>query len=476
MKKVIIQLLVVVLFGNLYASCSDELIEEPRIEDVTDKTDDESDDKTDDKSDDSTPIPVPGGSGKTYIVIPDKNGRIEWNEQASSTYKPGDIIYLRGKFKSVRITGLKGSSGQPIYITNYPGEVVTIGDPTWTGGTVPQAVRLAKCQYFVIGGTNSSSEFIIDGPKLTKPAYFDMEIKPFTDNLEIKNITIKNGGFGISAKTDPDINDPKTWYPNTQLNNLSIHDVIITGTSMEGMYIGFSALWWGWDENGNGYNAGSTSNSAHKYVQAIKWKNVKIYNNRVSDTGWDGIQVSASDQVEIYENEISNYGTRKEPGQCHGLIINPRMTNTNIYNNYVHDGYGELIQFQGANENQPSKDVIRNNLLVNSSAGNGIGLYDYANLTVTNNTIVHSGGYTIRANGRNVQMTGEHSISNNVFIESRVGVTTSEKDPYLKVENGAKVKESGNLRFASVKDAKVDANNYYRPVAGSTIGNAGYKK
>lgn len=423
----------------------------------------------------SDPEDMPVVDPNAYILTPDSKGRLDIQPQAAEQYQPGDIIYLRGTFLSVWIKGLKGTTDRPIRVMNYPGEVTTIGNPDWTGGAYASGIQLLECHHIILGGDKTPSDFVVEGSVQEGPqsAYFCVNLRPFTDNIEVKNMTLKNGGTGIIAKTDPDINNPETWHPNSKIENLSIHDLIITGQSEEAMYIGHTSVWWGWDENGKGYNAGleRPDNPAHTFVQPIMWNNVKIYNMLIYNQGYDGIQASAIDNIEIYNNEVYDYGLKNVSSQSAGILVGARSTNASVHDNYVHDGLGELMQIQAYGTN----NTVQNNLLVRGGS-NGIGVLgsiNGASMKVINNTVVHCGKYGVRVNGRNYNISAE--ISNNLLIEAGVDMPT-EKKPYIKSENKATITESGNYTFESVEKANVNPDNFYAPNNGSTIGNAGYRK
>lgn len=409
-----------------------------------------------------------------HIITADSRGRIDMYSDQTKDILPGSTIYLVGNFLSVRFTGLKGSAEHPIRITNYPGKKLVIGNPDWSGGAYSSALQLLECQHIILGGENNATDFLIDGSTTkAQSSYFGINLRPFTDNVEVKNITIRNGGTGILAKTDPDKDDPKTWYPNFVLENLSIHNVTITNVSTEAMYLGHTAVWWGWDEKGKGYNAGpKPANPAHTYVMPIKWKNVKIYQNYMSNSGYDGIQVSAIDQLEIYENEVVNFGTRNIQGQNVGIIVGGRTIDTNVHDNYVHEGTGEILEFHGSRENN-STHSIHNNLFVNSQS-NGMGIYgliDAATIDIRNNTIAGCQFFAIQVNGKCYDTFVK--LSNNVFVECY------QEDPssfnYIRIMNNGKVEESDNKIFDTIINAKIDPRNYYQPLPGSSIGNSGYK-
>ncbi|WP_159063565.1 right-handed parallel beta-helix repeat-containing protein [Parabacteroides bouchesdurhonensis] len=410
----------------------------------------------------------------THQIYPDSRGRLDMNLPQTKDIKPGDIIFLRGNFLSVRIVGLNGDAQNPIRITNYPGEKLTIGDPSWRNGAYSSAIQLIDCHYITLGSEDNSSNFKVEGSQQwnAQSAYFGINLRPFTDNAEVKNLIITNGGVGITAKTDPVKDDPTTWYPNSQLENLFIHDISISNTKGEAMYIGHSSIYWGWDENGKGYNAGAhPTNPSHTYVRPIMWKNVKIYNNEMHNQGYEGIQTSSIDQLEIYNNEIANFGTEKQFGQCMGLLIGGNTTNTYVHDNYVHDGYGEIFQFHGSNENNASH-IVCNNLFVNGqSSGMGIyGLTDAATIHISNNTIANCFSFAVQANGKyyNTQVI----LNNNVYIACSLQNDTPGK--YIRKMNDAIVTQENDKQFNSVSEAQVDINNFYSPLPGSPVGNAGY--
>ncbi|WP_455639699.1 right-handed parallel beta-helix repeat-containing protein [Parabacteroides sp.] len=384
---------------------------------------------------------------KIHVLTPDSRGRLDMNSDESEKILPGDIIYLRGNFLSVRITGLKGTAEQPIHITNYPEEKLIVGDPDWSGGAYSSALQLLECRHIILGGEKESSNFLIDGSIVPKAraSYFGINLRPFTDNIEVKNIIIRNGGIGITAKTDPVKDDPTTWYPNTLLENLSIHDLDISDTEGEAMYIGHTSLWWGWDENGKGYNAGAKpENPAHTFVRPIIWKNVRIYNNHVSNTGYDGIQASAIDRLEIYGNEIANFGLKQTSGQCMGLIVGGHTTNTYVHDNYVHDGFGELFQFHGSGENNATH-IVRSNLFKNSHS-NGIGIYgatDAATIDISDNTVMNCYSFAVQANGKYYKTLVK--LHDNTFISCNQQDTLSHQ--YIRIMNNAIVEENNNKQY-----------------------------
>ncbi|WP_349317927.1 right-handed parallel beta-helix repeat-containing protein [Chitinophaga sp. MM2321] len=420
--------------------------------------------------------------GTAYTLVPDAEGRLII-DGSKSTYKGGDVLYLKGNFLAVAVMNLSGTAGNPIIITNTNGVVTKIGNPGWNGGSWAEALKFDNCHYIKVGGESSKANFILDcSTQPARDAYFDLVLSKHTDNFEIQNITIRNGGTGIWAKTDPVKGDPSTHYPNSTMDNLLIHDVSISGTNNEAMYIGHTATYWDLNANTSYYGDPSGFAASGNYVQPIKWHNVKIYNNDVSNGGADGIQTAAIDQLEIYNNSVTNWGQQHNTSHNGGILIGGRTTNTNTHDNYVHDGWGELLQFYGSGENGATHIISNNLFRDNESGGNdGVSLRgaNKAVVQVLNNTIVRTGGASLRINGEK-GMTAPLIVSGNAFIQPRMSGGVIAPNAYIYTENGGSATlgtgDKANTTFATVSAAGVDGNNFYQPLSGSALGNSGYRK
>ncbi|MBW8683568.1 right-handed parallel beta-helix repeat-containing protein [Chitinophaga rhizophila] len=424
-------------------------------------------------------VAVTATTGREFTLTPDVNGRLVI-DNANKVYQPGDIINLKGTFKSIQVTNTSGSASAPIIIRNSAGTTVNIGNPAWNGGAYSVGFVLWNCHYIKFGGQSGTSSIVINGSKqAAKAAYYDLQIGNKSDNIEISNLTIQDGGNGIVAKTDPVKNDATTAYPNTTMQNLSIHDLVIKNTTNEAMYIGHTATYWDLTSNVPYYGAPSGFVAGRQYVQPIIWQNVKIYNNFIENIGLDGIQTSAIDQLEVYNNEVTNWAMQKNYAHNGGILIGGRTTNTNTHDNYVHDGWGELCQFYGSGANG-SKHIFTNNLFRNGQL-DGVSMRgsDNAIVTFTNNTIAYTTGNCLRINGHTGQ-TGLNLINGNALIAPLNGKGTIYPKHYIYLENNAKVTEGTgayeNKKFATSTAAGADIANYYYPLTGSLMGVAGYRK
>ncbi|MVT09119.1 right-handed parallel beta-helix repeat-containing protein [Chitinophaga tropicalis] len=418
-------------------------------------------------------------SGREFTLVPDVYGRLTI-DNADKTYKPGDILNLKGNFKSVYISNLSGSASAPIIIQNAKNTVVTIGVPSWNGGGYSSGCSFWNCHYIRFGGRKDMDQVVINGStQAAREAYRDLQLESKSDNMEICNLTINNGGNGIVAKTDPVKGDATTLYPNTVMQNLLIHDLIINGTKNEAMYIGHTATYWDFTANIPYYGPPSGFTPGHQYVQPILWRNVRIYNNIVKNIGLDGIQTAATDGLEISNNEISNWAMQRNSSHNGGIVIGGRTTNTNTHDNYVHDGYGEFCQFYGSGENGATH-IINNNLFRDNQS-NGISLRGTANaiVRITNNTIAGTKENSLRINGY-TGMTGKQIVQSNAFIAPYFGNSGMQSRCFIYVEvNGAVTEGTGeqeNKKFYTVNSAGVNPSNYYLPLSGSPMGRAGYRR
>ena len=424
------------------------------------------------------PAPPVDPNAKQYTLVPDKEGRLVIDNK-DGLYQPGDILNLKGTFYAVIFYNLSGSASKPIIVRNAPGTVVKIGNPAWDGGSWSTALSFVNSHYVKVGGS-TAAEFIINGStKGSRNAYFNLSLSEHSDNFDIGFITIINGGTGIWAKTDPKKNDASTHYPNSYMENLSIHDISITGTYNEAMYIGHTATYWNLSTNQSVYELAPGQVVGGDLVQPIKWRKVKIYNNKVKDIGADGIQTAAIDQLEVSNNDVTNWGLQRNPSHSGGLLIGGRVTASNVHDNVVHDGWGDLFQFFGSGETG-AQHTVTNNLFRDNTANDGVTFRgtDDAIIKFTNNTVARPFGVGLRINGL-LGQKGKQLISANAFIQPRTGGGVVDDRAYIYTENGGQVTEGTganiNTKFPTIAAAGVDVNNYFQPLPGSALLSTGFR-
>jgi len=320
---------------------------------------------------------------------------------------PGDTVFITSGFRTVlRLTEMHGDSLNPIIIINKGG-LVEIANNTTYGISMP------NCSYFRITGTGDPS--IKYGIKIsgTKSGSSGLCIDNKSTNYEADHIEICNTGFaGIFAFTAPKC-DLSYNRGNFIQKDCSFHDNYIHNTGGEGMYIGHSFY--------TGYTITCDSVPFKTYPHEIH--GLKIYNNILDSCGWDGLQVGCATQgCEVYNNVITNYGTKNISGQQAGLQINAGTTGL-FYNNFIMTGGGGGMMVFGQGNIK-----IFNNVIVNSGLTympgepdvkiHGIFVDDRATIPgapfdIINNTIINPRADGIRSYSNE---SGTSKIWNNAII------------------------------------------------------------
>lgn len=426
---------------------------------------------------------------RTFTIVPDANGRAIIN--VSDGYLPGDRILLEGDFSAISVMNLVGNAANRIYIQNKPGQVTTIGNEAWEGGSWSEAIKFEGCKHVTFWGTDIES-LIVTGSVATtevgglqvRTAYKNISLALYTENVRVSFLTVKNGGTGIWAKKEVNINDPNSYGTNT-LQNLEIDNVIVKDFYNEALYIGHTADLWdttGMSAGGNGkpyyYKPGVPAPDPAVYKKPIRWKNVLIRNTYVYDGRGDGIQVANSDGVDILNNEIYNWSTGHVWTDNGGIIVGA-ITDWRIVNNWVHDGWGDCFQIYPA-----GSGLLENNLAANGgNEGVSIRTTNNAVVTARKNTIANMASACFRVNGYYQGDVAADVNQSAHILEQNVMAKPNSVNQYIYKENGAKVTE-GTGNNANLKQPDlvgVDANNYYLPITspfgfrkgGSVIGVAG---
>lgn len=311
--------------------------------------------------------------------------------------QPGDTIcIMAGHKKYLNLFNFYGSEKAPVVFINFGGQV-KIGDPTWHYGCV-----IGKSAHFIFTGTGDPQyEY---GIKIDQTKKGASGLAIGASDYDINHIEVSNTGFaGIMAKIDPDCN-PDTWQENFFMQNISFHHNYVHDTEGEGFYIGYT-----------GGPKAINCDGNEVLIQPHNIENIKVFNNRVENTGWDGIQVArAVKNCEIFDNQIARYGTKNENWQKAGIVIGGGTTGK-LFNNLVHTGTGGGIHVFGAGEN-----LIYNNIIVDAGED---GIYCKSltpdekkrfGYVIINNTIIQPKRYGFKA--QNLP-TAINRFYNNLIIQ-----------------------------------------------------------
>ena len=261
--------------------------------------------------------------------------------------QPGDTVCIQaGQREILRLANIHGDSLNYITFKNCGGTVDIANDNLGYG------ISIYNCSYVRLSGSGDSTHrYGIRILKTQSTATHGLSIGNFSTDIEVDHLEICNTGFaGIMAQTYPTC-DGSGNRGNFVQKNTSIHDNYIHNTRGEGMYIGHSSY--------NGIVKVCEEDSVTLYPPDLH--GLYIYNNILDSCGYDGIQACcATKNCSIYNNIVTNYGTRNEPAQHTGIQIGAGTTGL-CYNNIIMNGSGTGIMVFGLGDN-----YVFNNLICNA--------------------------------------------------------------------------------------------------------------
>jgi hypothetical protein len=209
------------------------------------------------------------------------------------------------------------------------------------------------------------------------------------------------------------------------MRNVILHDNFVHDTGGEGFYLG-NSFWSG----------GKSLSCGIRYPHEMV--GTKVYNNTITNAGWEAIQVGSAPQgALIYNNRIENYGHANVYAQNNGIQIG-EGTNGRCYGNFIKNGYGNGIIMLGNYDNTVYDNIIIgagidgifcddrvngtghkffNNTIINP-AQNGIKLYaDQVNMNyIQNNIIINPGMYSKYTYPRTGNDAYVYLLSKNVHL------------------------------------------------------------
>lgn len=308
------------------------------------------------------------------------------NDGIDMNIQPGDVVCFdsRETYERVKIQNIKGTKSDPVIIRNCGGQAF-----------IPDGLRFAKSENFILSGDGAENERY--GIKVSIHKSFFITFEDFTTDFEVFRVEVAgyapngigdNAGFaGMGIKTSP-YQDCDLFSDSTRqawiMKNVSIHDNYIHDVGGEGLYIG------------HGFYKGRTEKGCSTKTWSHSIQGLRVFNNLVENTGYDGIQIKNADKdCEVYNNVIRNYGTKNHNAHNEGLIIADGVTGK-VYNNLIDTGTGHGIMFQGMGNND-----IFNNIVLNAGGDgfNGtksptMGIYlPDSYVRILNNTIYNSGNH-----------------------------------------------------------------------------------
>jgi hypothetical protein len=244
------------------------------------------------------------------------------------------------------------------------------------------------------------------------------------------------------------------------MRNISIHDNYIHHTANEGMYLGHSFY--------GGYIINCNGKDTLVYPHLIR--GLRVYNNKIEYSGWDGIQVSSADSACFVNNNLVYNDSQAEVSdQMSGLLLGGGSS-CNCYSNFIKDGKGDGIDEMGLGGN-----YIYNNLIVNAGQsftgpGQKHGIFVGTQTPLAGkgfhmifNTIINARAYGI--DFLNTLGINNEAVSN---------IIVSPNGTYIKTAAGANLSQSSNLQVTDKADVKFidpSAGNYDLQTSSPAVNN-----
>ena len=269
-----------------------------------------------------------------------------------------------------------------------------------------------------------------------------------TTDFEMFNIDIDGAGFaGISAKTDPSVNQPWFWQENGwEFKNLKIHHCTIQNTAGEGTYLGYY---------GTGAMSG-TNNAGEKVTyHPHLMRDLRMYRCKFCNTGFDPVQINNAVGMEVCYLDIEKCCYKKEVNQANTFSVTAdgKIYNCKVWDNYSMIGIvfpfkSKLEMFNNiltcdkdsmafswtrwSDDNNPQTDdtlvfSIHNNVIKGRVIATVAGNISYSNFSMDDNVFITSEGDT--------ELPTNFVGSGNVFIRNNEEYDVL--DSYLKVGDSA---------------------------------------
>lgn len=384
------------------------------------------------------PPPTTTCSYCKFLITPGTDGGAYING-TNMKVLPGDTVCIQsGNYKYIQFMNFTGTATEPIVFINCGGQV-KIGN----GGSYGFIFNNVK--YFKVTGTGSSDKYGFSINGVATKLNVGLAMGKGCTDYEAAGFEITGSDVGVMAKVNPDC-DTNNQYPYFAIRNVKFHDIYIHDVTGEGMYIGNPAL--------NGKTVTCTD-ATMKIVLPPHFYNLRIYNIITANTGRDGIQVlSAPEDVEIYNNSVSNYGIQNVENQQAGIILGEE-TNGKIYNNSIIKGTGNGIQILGI-----GLCYVYNNIISDAGVDGTTTKQDalfiddrpvknnfiQLHVNVFNNTIINSGRDAIRYLNSFGTVAKGNLFFNNLLVNPGLG--------YLNIKTGIDYTASNNLTYSDINAGK----------------------
>ena len=245
-------------------------------------------------------------------------------------WQAGDTLCIpAGRYGGIRFYDLKGTAERPIVIKNCGGQVQIVEHQH-------SAIEFQRCEYIRFTGSGDENYLFGIEIRSTREGAQGVNITNLSSDIELDHLEVAEAGFaGIMAKTDPVCTLPEGWRrAGYEMKNIVVHDNKIQRTRGEGIYIGYT-----------GSTTWNTNRACEGQPIYGHWlSGVEVYNNLISYTGLDAIQVNlVREQGRIYNNRIQLYGLNESIFQDYAMSLGAgqyEVFNNEIINDQLDRGKG----------------------------------------------------------------------------------------------------------------------------------------
>lgn len=224
-------------------------------------------------------------------------------EIGGETVPPGALIRVSGTAtgQNLAFFNFQGTAQAPIHIINDG--AVTNADAAW-------GFHLINCRHVIVDGFGDDSVpygFVLDNGTNDGGQVFWVRFYTQGENtiaaptgIEVYGVHVRQGpGTGIQVSTD---GSEQFNRGNWTHEDLRIHHNRVEDVGDEGFYIG--------------YFTDGVDPAPHKMERS------RIYRNHIENTGWDGLQVSNSVDLEVHHNVVVDAGRENTANQRSVMQVN----------------------------------------------------------------------------------------------------------------------------------------------------------
>lgn len=240
---------------------------------------------------------------------------------------PGDLVVVSGSISgSWGFFNFIGTPSAPIHVVNDG--LVENTDTSWL-------LHLNNCQNVIIDGKGDDAHehgiylanHTTDGSQAIFVRNYTQgnNLSTGSTGIEIYGVHVAAApGTGVAVRTK---GDAEFQRDNFRFEGFRLHHVRVENVGDEGFYIGYTRDWVGTGET----------------HPAFQLHGARIYRNEIDATGWDGLQVCNSVDVEVHDNVVTNAALDREQYQQSSLQWNSGNSGA-VYNNYFAGGVASDLQ------------------------------------------------------------------------------------------------------------------------------------